>query len=294
MASALAGIYAPICTPFAADESLDLDALRFNMERYAESGIHGYLAIGSNGENRALREEERRQVLEVVVNHKGPGQVVMAGATYDAQRDTERFLADAARIGADYGLVLAPGYYRRQMTSEVLYRYYASLAEASPLPLIVYNAPGISGVTMEPGLIDRLADHPNVTGMKYTAATEVETYVSLQRPGFDVLAGSANILREAMSYGSPGGTVSLANAFPALALALYERCRSDAPDAGEYADYVTRVNAAISGRGGVASVKAAMDLAGFRGGIPRRPLLPLDDAAVAELRAVLQAEDVLP
>lgn len=294
MGSALAGIYAPICTPFAADESLDLEALRFNMARYAESGIHGYLAIGSNGENRALSEEERRQVLEVVVRHKGPGQLVMAGATYDAQRDTERFLADAAAIGADHGLVLAPGYYKKLMTSEVLHRYYASLADTSPLPLIVYNAPGISGVTMAPELVDRLADHPNVAGMKYTATTDIETYVSLQRPGFDVLAGSANILREAMSYGSPGGTVSLANAFPALALGLYERCHTDAPDAADYDEYVTRVNAAISGRGGVASVKAAMELAGYRGGIPRRPLLPLDDAGVAELRAALEAEGVLP
>jgi 4-hydroxy-2-oxoglutarate aldolase len=293
MTRSLAGIYAPICTPFAADESLDADALRANMERYAESGIHGYLAIGSNGENRALSEAERRQVLEVVVRGKGADQVVMAGATYDAQRDTERFLADASAIGADYGLVLSPGYYKKQMTSEVLYRYYASLADTSPLPLIVYNAPGISGVTLAPELIERLAGHPNIGGMKYTATADVETYVALQRPGFDVLAGSAGILREAMSHGSPGGTVSLANAFPALALRLYELCLADDPEAASFADFITRVNAAISGRYGVAGVKAAMELAGFRAGIPRRPLLPLDEAAVAELRALLEAEGVL-
>jgi 4-hydroxy-2-oxoglutarate aldolase len=294
MTSSLAGIYAPICTPFAADEALDVEALRHNMERYAVSGIHGYLAIGSNGENRALSEDERRQVLEEVVRHKGAGQTVMAGATYDAQRDTERFLADAAEIGADYGLVLAPGYYKKQMTSEVLQRYYASLADAAPLPLIIYNAPSFSGVTLGPELIERLADHPNIAGMKYTATAEVETYVSLQRPGFDVLAGSASILREAMAYGSPGGTVSLANAFPALAVRLYELCRADDEiAAASFAEYVARVNAAISGKSGVAGVKAAMELAGYRAGIPRRPLLPLDPAGVAELRNTLRDEGVL-
>lgn len=290
----LAGIYAPICTPFATDEAVDLGALRANMERYAESGIHGYLAIGSNGENRALTEDERREVLGTVVRHKGAGQMVMAGATYDAQRDTERFLADAADHGADYGLVLSPGYYRKQMTSEILYRYFATLADSAPLPLIIYNAPGISGVTLAPELIERLADHPGIAGMKYTATADVPAYVALQSPGFDVLAGSANILLEAMSHGSPGGTVSLANSFPAVALRLYELCLSgDRGKAARYSEFVTRVNSGISGKHGVAGVKAAMGLAGFRGGIPRRPLLPLDASAVAELRAMLEVEGVL-
>jgi 4-hydroxy-2-oxoglutarate aldolase len=294
MAASLAGVHAPICTPFATDESLDLGALRANMEQYAVSGIHGYLAIGSNGENRALTEDERRQVLEVVVRHKGARQTVMAGATYDAQRDTERFLADAAAIGADYGLVLSPGYYKKQMTTEVLYRYYASLADQAPLPLIVYNAPGISGVTLAPELIARLAEHPNIVGMKYTASAEVETYVSLQRPGFDVLAGSASILLEAMALGAPGGTVSLANAFPALALRLYELgAAGDEVEGPRYQQHIARVNSAISGTYGVPGVKAAMKLAGFEGGIPRRPLLPLDEAGVDALHATLEAEGVL-
>jgi 4-hydroxy-2-oxoglutarate aldolase len=84
----LGGVFAPICTPFARDESIDDDALRENMARYSSSGLLGYLALGSNGENRSLTEEERLVVLDTIVRHKGEGQVVMAGATYDAQRDT--------------------------------------------------------------------------------------------------------------------------------------------------------------------------------------------------------------
>jgi 4-hydroxy-2-oxoglutarate aldolase len=290
----LAGVYAPICTPFDTDEEVDLEALRFNLERYAASGIHGYLAIGSNGENRSLTEDERRRVLETVVRHKGDGQVVLAGATYDAQRGTERFLADAADLGADYGLVLAPGYYKGQMTSEVLYRYYATLADSSPLPLVIYNAPGFSGITLSPELVARLADHPGIVGMKATVTSGIEAFVALQRPGFDVLAGSADLLFEAMMQGSPGGTLSLANAFPELALRLYQLgLARDQAEGAAYQAFVTRVNAAISGRHGVPGVKAAMGLAGYRGGIPRRPLLPLAGTAHAELRARLEAEGVL-
>jgi 4-hydroxy-2-oxoglutarate aldolase len=80
----MAGVFAPISTPFADDESLDLDGLRFNLERYAQTGLLGYLALGSNGENRSLTEEEKLQVLGTIVRHRGRGQVVMAGATYDA------------------------------------------------------------------------------------------------------------------------------------------------------------------------------------------------------------------
>ena len=155
----LAGVFVPISTPFRDNEEVDYDALRFNLERYAASGVLGYLALGSNGENRSLTEEEKLRVLDTIVRHKGARQVVMAGATYDAQRDTERFLEQAAGLGADFGLVLSPGYFRKQMTDEVLYRYFSTLAGSSPLPLLLYNAPGFCGLTMSPALVGRLAGH---------------------------------------------------------------------------------------------------------------------------------------
>lgn len=100
-------MYAPICTPFDGREDLDLGALRANLARYAASGIHGYLALGSNGENRSLTEAERLAVLETIVRHKGAGQLVMAGASYDAQRLAERFLVAVADLGADRALACA-------------------------------------------------------------------------------------------------------------------------------------------------------------------------------------------
>lgn len=290
----LAGIYAPLCTPFRPDEELDLRGLRANLERYAEAGVHGLLALGSNGENRSLDEGERLEVLEMIVRHKGRGQAVMAGATYDAQRQAERFLAAAADLGADYGLVLSPGYHRKQMTEEVLYRYFSTLADVSAIPLIVYNAPGFNGITLTPELVGRLSEHPNIAGLKDSAAAGFEHFLPLQRPDFAVLAGSADFLFAAMIGGAPGGTVSLANSFPALALALYELGRSrNSEDGSVLQERVSRINRAISGAFGVAGVKAAMDLAGLVGGIPRRPLLPLTENERQQLRATLEAEGLI-
>ncbi len=293
-APSLAGVYAPICTPFADDEDLDPGALQANMARYAASGLHGYLALGSNGENRSLNEDERLAVLDVVVGHKGAGQVVMAGAAYEAQRHTERFLAAAAEHGADCVLVLSPGYFRKQMTNELLYRYYATLADTAPLPIVLYNAPGFNGITLTPDLVGRLAGHPNIIGMKDSAPSGIETFIALQRPDFAVLAGSANFLLAAMLGGSPGGTVSLANSFPAVALRLYHLgTEGDTGEGAAFQAYVTRVNHGISGAHGVSGVKAAMDLAGYAGGRPRRPLLPLDGSARSALQAMLEQEGLL-
>jgi 4-hydroxy-2-oxoglutarate aldolase len=291
----LAGVFAPICTPFAANEDVDHGALRFNLARYAETGILGYLALGSNGENRSLAEDEKRRVLDDVVRHKRPDQVVLAGAAYDGQREAEGFLAAAADLGADFGLVLPPGYFRAQMTDEILYRYFSTLADVARIPILLYNAPGFCGVTLSPELVGRLAAHGNIVGLKDSAANGIDAFLRFQGPSFQVLAGSANFLFRAMMGGSPGGTVSLANSFPELALDLfrYGQARDEASGLQLQAR-VSRINAAISGAHGVAGVKAAMTIAGFRGGVPRRPLLPLEPAQVEALRALLVREGLHP
>jgi 4-hydroxy-2-oxoglutarate aldolase len=290
----LAGIFAPIGTPFGEDEEVDLAALEFNMERYARSGILGYLALGSNGENKSLTEAEKESVLATIVAGRAARQVVIAGATYEAQRDTERFFDAAAEIGADFGLLLSPSYFRKQMTDAVLHRYFTTVADRSPLPLLVYNAPGFSGVALSPDLVGRLAGHPNIVGMKDSAGSGIEAFLQFESPSFHVLAGSANFLFPAMLAGSIGGTVSLANVFPEIALELFEAGAARDPVAGPACqERCRRLNDGISGRYGVPGVKAAMDLAGWRGGLPRRPLLPLVPEEVAELRDLLVREGVL-
>jgi 4-hydroxy-2-oxoglutarate aldolase len=290
-----AGVFVPISTPFDDNEEVDYEAFRFNLERYAASGVLGYLALGSNGENRSLTEEEKLRVLETIVRHKAARQVVMACATYDAQRDTERFLSRAADLGADFGLVLSPGYFRKQMTDDVLFRYFSTLADTSPIPLFIYNAPGFCGVTVSPALAGRLAAHPGIVGMKDSASSGIEQFLQFESDTFHVLAGSANFLFPAMMNGSVGGTVSLANSFPAIVMELFRlgQQRDEARGVPLQAR-VTSINQAISGPYGPSGVKAAMNLAGLKGGRPRRPLLPLAAAQVDQMRRVLIEGGLLP
>jgi 4-hydroxy-2-oxoglutarate aldolase len=290
----MAGVFVPISTPFAADEEVDYAALEFNLDFYARSGVLGYLALGSNGENRSLTEQEKLRVLGAVMKHKAPGQVVMAGATYDAQRDTQRFLSQAADLGADFGLVLSPGYFRKQMTDEVLFTYFSTLADTSPIPLLIYNSPAFCGVTVSPTLAGRLATHPNIVGMKDSAASGIEAFLKFENDSFHVLAGSANFLFPAMLNGSAGGTVSLANSVPSMVLELF-RCGQtrDQEKGVPLQARVSRINTAIAGPHGPSGVKAAMNLAGLKGGIPRRPLLPLTPDQVDEIRKVLVEESLL-
>jgi len=290
----LSGVFVPISTPFAEDESVDLVSMRVNLERYAATKIRGYLALGSNGENKSLTEEEKLEVLQTIVEHKGMSQVVMAGATYEAQRDTERFLKQAAGLGADLGVILPPSYFRDQMTDDVLYRYYATVADTSPLPVVLYNAPKFCGVALSPKLVGRLAQHENIVGIKDSASSGIESFLQCADDGFLVMAGSISFLFPAMMAGAVGGTVSLANSFPEPALELYALGRArDGEKGPAFQEWASRVNKAISGIYGVAGVKAAMDLAGLKGGIPRRPLLPLGEEERKSLGAFLSAEGLL-
>ncbi len=180
------------------------------------------------------------------------------------------------------------------MTDEVLFRYYSTLADVSPIPILLYNAPKFCGLTLSPELVGRLAPHPNVVGIKDSASSGVEAFIAFSGEHFLVLAGSISFLFPAMRAGAVGGTVSLANSFPHIAATLFDYGLTRDQEKGEaYQAWARNVNRAISGRYGVAGVKAAMDLNGFVGGIPRRPLLPLDEAQRQELRATLIEEGVL-
>ena len=172
------------------------------------------------------------------------------------------------------------------MTDDVLFRYFSTLADASPIPLLIYNAPGFCGVTVSPALAGRLAGHPGIVGMKDSASSGIEQFLEFESDSFHVLAGSANFLFPAMMNGSVGGTVSLANSFPSIVMELfrYGQARDEARGVPLQAR-VTRINKTISGPYGPSGVKAAMNLGGFKGGIPRRPLLPLTAAQVEEMRA---------
>lgn len=291
----LRGVFAPITTPFKKDGSLDLEGLAKNMEQYKESRLNGYLAIGSNGENKSMTEEEKLQVLATIIEGKASDQIVMAGCIAESTFESISFAKKAAALGADYLTLLSPSYFKNQMTDDALYKYFTDIADAVDKPCLVYCAPQFTGgIVLSPSLVKRLASHENIVGMKDSSTGNIDSYLLAVPDDFAVMAGSANFFISSMTNGAVGGVISLANAFPEITCQLY-----DLFVAKEYEKCfamnrkILQLNKAVSGKGGVASVKAAMDLAGLVGGEPRLPLLPMVSGDIEVMAAVLKEHGLI-
>ena len=276
-ADRLSGVFLPVTTPFNQDMNVDYGALKADMQFYAASGVHGYLALGSNGENRSLSETEKLRVLETIIAHRASNQIVMTGCIYDSTLLTIDFMRFAQSVGSDYATLLSPSYFRQYMTHDVLVEYFTECADSVVIPVLLYNAPGFTGVTLSPETVAVLAKHPNIVGMKDSASAGIENFCPLNGPKFSVLAGSANFFYPSMALGVRGGIVSLANAFPEAGLTLWKNgLQGQTPEGHAFHQRMNEANRRISGRYGVPGVKAAMDLAGLVGGYPRRPLRRLE------------------
>lgn len=293
MAIRLSGILAPICTPFV-NQEVSVEQMRNNVRRYRQAPLAGYFALGSNGENKSLTEKEKLQILEAVVSEKADHQLVLAGAGYESTRQTIAFSKQAAEAGADLVTVVTPSYFKKRLTDEVLIRYYTDIADAVPVPVVAYNAPGFTGVTISAGVIAEISRHPNIAGMKDTSKGNMSRYLQAAGEQFDVLSGTVSTLFESMALGATGGVVSLANAFPEPCCRLYEAFVSgDIPAARELHFRLFRLNQSVSGSFGVAGVKYAMELGGFYGGDPRLPLLPITEEGKESIRKAVQTAGLI-
>jgi len=290
----LAGVFAPITTPFV-NEEVSLEQFRSNIQKYKETPLSGIFVLGSNGENKSLTESEKISLLEVVLAERGDHQMVMAGTGYESTRQTISFSKKAAQMGVDCVSVVTPSYFKKDMTDDALIAMYTEVAEALTVPVIIYNAPGFTGVTLSPKVIKALASHPNIAGMKDSSTGNMSNYLlAAQGADFNVLAGTVSTLFPSMVLGATGGVVSLANAFPASSCALYERYQAgDMEGALKMHKPLYVLNKSVSGSFGVAGVKYAMELGGFYGGDPRRPPLPLKEADRESIRTAAKAAGMI-
>jgi 4-hydroxy-2-oxoglutarate aldolase len=282
MNAKLMGVFAPITTPFDDKGEVAYDRLKSNMETYGKSSLKGYLALGSNGENKSLTNQEKEKVLETIIKNKGPQQVVMAGCIFESTKETIEFARIAEGLGTDFITLLPPSYFKKEMTDPVLLKYFSDVASSVSTPCLVYNAPQFcGGTTLSLNLVKDLAKHPNIVGVKDSSTGNIESFLLAVRDTFNVMAGSANFFVNALIMGAPGGVISLANAFPEITCKLYRlTVEKKYEEAFTLNEKVIQLNKSVSGSGGVAAVKYAMDLAGLYGGDPRLPLVPLS----AELR----------
>jgi 4-hydroxy-2-oxoglutarate aldolase len=290
----LSGIYPPIITPFKNDE-VDYAGLAHNVKRWMGTGLRGLLALGSNGEAAFVDEDEAERIVATVREGVPRDRVLLAGTGRQSTRATIAATKRAAAAGADAVLVLTPFYFKSQMTPDALGEHYRAVADASPVPVLLYNFTNVTGLNLTPDTVAALSAHPNIVGLKDSNGDidQVAGVVARVPAGFAVLVGSASTLHPAMVVGASGGIVAVANVVPEVCVQLYELVRAGRHDeAGRLQRRLTPFAHAVTARFGIAGLKVAMEIAGYAGGGVRRPLRP----AKPEAREVLHRlyEELVP
>jgi 4-hydroxy-2-oxoglutarate aldolase len=294
---AIAGIYPPVPTFFHPNEDLDVETLSRHIRRLRDHGIANFVALGSNGEAVHLDEGERRAVISAIRESAGEQAQILAGAGALSTRETIALCRLAAQAGADLALVIPPGHFRSQMTTTALRAHYLAVADASPLPVVLYNMPGnTAGVDLDAETAILLSSHPNIVGMKDSGGdlAKLAQIAANADPGFQMLAGSAGFLLPALAVGATGAIAALANIAPAECLqllALWQEGRL--VEARSLQARLVPVNTAVTSGYGVPGLKSALQLVAQYGGNPRRPLLPLGEETQHRLYTLLLDADLL-
>lgn len=286
----LHGVYPPIPTPFGADGAIAPQELRRNLTWWTRTGLSGVVVLGSNGEYVALTELEKLEMIRVTREAVPAEQSVIAGTGAEATSETIRLTHAAAGLGVDAVIVVTPHYYRSRMDAASLLTHYRAVADASPVPVLLYNVPANTGIDMAPEVVLQLAEHPNIVGIKDSSGNmpSMAEVLRAQPEGFAVFAGSAGFMLPALSLGAAGAIVALANVAPREAVALYDTfAAGDLADARALQLRLLLVNAAVTVRWGVPALKAALESVGHYGGPPRPPLLPLGHAERERLSEIL-------
>ncbi|HEY4721455.1 MAG TPA: dihydrodipicolinate synthase family protein, partial [Anaerolineae bacterium] len=163
------GIFPPLPTPFREDGALDLDGLRANVEKLNATGLTGYLVLGSNSEAVHVTPEEASQVFAAVKKAAATDKVVIGGTGQFSTRATIAMTQRAADAGCAAALIVTPFYYKNSMTADALKKHYFTIADQSPIPVMIYNVPANTGFNIAPSIVAEIAQHPNVAGMKDSA-----------------------------------------------------------------------------------------------------------------------------
>lgn len=289
------GVFGPVTTPFAANGDVDVAAFSQNLRAHSAAGLDGVVVNGSTGEAALLDEGERERLIEAARAAIGPDRSLIAGTGAESARLTVNRSRRAAALGAEAVLVVAPHYYGDKMSPVALKAHFERVADESPIPVLLYNIPKYMHFRLDPELVQQLAEHPNIVGMKDSAG-DVEClarYVESQDDTFSVLTGHGGTWQQALALGVRGGILAVALFAAELSLAVRDAMQQGKPnEAVELQARLTPLALQIVGKMGVAGVKAAMDAVGLRGGVTRLPLLPLGAIDAERVRQLLSESAV--
>jgi 4-hydroxy-2-oxoglutarate aldolase len=291
MALNLTGLLLPITTPFSAHEEVDEAALSTNIEKWNKTGIAGYVVLGSTGERINLDEREYLRVIEIARAATPNHLSFIAGAGQQSTRSTIAEIKRAAQAGAEAVLVITPNYYRAAITQEALVRHYTVVADAAPIPIILYSMPDLTGIKIEPETAARLSAHPNIIGMKDSSNDVAKFREALEQVSkdFAMLIGNGTVFSQTLQAGARGGILAVGCAAPELCREIYRAVRAGNLEQAEgLQERLTPLAIAVTKTYGIGGLKAAMDVAGYAGGAVRAPLRRPGAEACAEIAQLLE------
>lgn len=290
----LRGIIPPVVTPFLADESLDLPGLRTHIDRQLAAGVDGIFVLGTTGEFYALSESEKQAVVAGAVAHVGGRKPVFAGTGAETTGEVVRLTQMAERERVAGVSVLTP-YYLKPSQAELL-DHFRRVAESTSLPVVLYNNPVPTGVSIDPDTVARLAELPNIVGIKDSSGDLQNTIEIIKRvpDTFSVLNGRDTLMLAALLFGAKGAIPATCNIAPDLCVGIYQRfVAGDMAEARRLQDRLAPVRLALTLGTGNGAVKEALALLGVPAGPNRRPIGPLSNEKREQLKNVLVTAGLL-
>jgi len=284
----LKGILLPTTTPFDLDGQISTPAITSNIKEWSARGVIGFVVLGSTGERVHLDEREYLELIEV--SRAATDSILIAGAGQQSTVNTIKEIKNAAQAGAEAVLVITPYFYRPAITQETLVNYYTAVADASPVPVLLYSMPPLTGIKIEPETVACLSEHPNIVGVK-DSSNDVAGFrrtVELCSNDFAVMTGNGTVLLDALRAGATGGILAVGCVVPDVCVEIFRLFGAgEILRAEELQEELTPLAAAVTTKYGIGGLKAALDFAGYRGGAVRAPLRSPDEAARAEIKTVL-------
>jgi 4-hydroxy-2-oxoglutarate aldolase len=284
----LKGILLPTTTPFDSDGRISTSDITSNIKAWSSRGVIGFVVLGSTGERVHLDEREYLEVLEV--SRAATGSILIAGAGQQSTINSIKEIKSAARAGAQAVLVITPYFYRPAITQETLVNYYTAVADAAPVPVLLYSMPPLTGIKIEPETVARLSEHPNIIGVK-DSSNDVAGFrrtVELCPRDFAVMTGNGTVLLDALRAGATGAILAVGCVVPEICVEIFRLIATGAIERAERLQLeLTPLASAVTTKYGIGGLKVALDLAGYRGGAVRAPLRAPDDAARAEIAGLV-------
>ncbi|OOM78875.1 4-hydroxy-tetrahydrodipicolinate synthase [Clostridium sp. BL-8] len=284
------GIFPAMLTPLDSDQKVNEKVLREMTNYFIEAGVHGLFTLGTNGEFHLFSEEEKLNIAKIIIDEAKGRVPVMIGTGGNGTAEVIELSKKMEALGADALSVITP--YFVTPSQEDLAAHYEKIAEAVSIPVLLYNIPGKTGMTIEPETVARLAKVKNIVGIKDSSGKfeNIEQYINVTKDEeFSVLAGTDSLILKTLMAGGVGAIAATANMLPKTVVAIYNNWLNGSIEEAQKAQEALQpLRDTFSLSSIPASLKKAVELSGIPVGAPRLPIAELSGEALEKVKAMVQ------